>query len=146
MIPSSTSSGLSAPSSSRPSSSLSVSRPSSSASHRPPSSLSTTRPSSSTARPHSRYSQRPHSRHARSRLVPICQTLITQVTGLLEDGTPSDEHGEKFRSLVEYAVKSLESTTIHKAAVSVDMGVVDRQISGWVHLVLLCTLALICDS
>ena len=146
MIPSSSSSGLSAPSSSRPSSSLSVSRPSSSASHRPPSSLSTTRPSTSTARPHSRYSQRPHSRHARSRLVPICQTLITQVTGLLEDGTPSDEGGEKFRSLVEYAVKSLESTTIHKAAASVDMGVVDRQISGWVHLVLLCTLALICDS
>lgn len=130
MIPSSSSSGLSAPISSRPSSSLSVSRPSSSASHRPPSSLSTTRPSTSTVRPHSRYSQRPHSRHARSRLVPVCQTLIAQVTGLLEDGTPSDEGGEKFRSLVEYAVKSLESTTIHKAAAGVDMGVVDRQISG----------------
>lgn len=43
-------------------------------------------------------------------------------------------------------MKSLESTTIHKAAASVDMGVIDRQISGWVHSVFLCTLALIYDS
>ncbi|KAJ7940262.1 Spc98 family-domain-containing protein [Mycena leptocephala] len=69
------------------------------------------------ARPISRISQRPHSRHARSRLVPLCQTLVSQVTGLSER-----DDDESFQTTVEYAVKNLESTTMTKAATGVDMG------------------------
>ncbi|KAJ7681203.1 Spc98 family-domain-containing protein [Mycena rosella] len=133
MLPSS-SSGLSAHSnqSQRPTSALSH-RPPSSASHRPLSSLSqrpqsslSSRPlSSASARPISRISQRPHSRHARSRLLPLCQTLVSQVTGLNE----VEEDGS-FQAAVEYAVKNLESTTMTKAVTGVDLGVIDRQVHG----------------
>ncbi|KAF8956723.1 hypothetical protein BDZ97DRAFT_1925265 [Flammula alnicola] len=121
---------------SRPSSSLSrpasrnTSRPSSSTTPRPASSLSIRPASSASTRPQSRFSQRPHSRHARSRLIPICQTLVSQITGLHEEGTEKDVDGEEFRELVEYAVKNLETSTINKAAASVDLSVIDRQISG----------------
>ncbi|KAF9006720.1 Spc98 family-domain-containing protein [Cyathus striatus] len=119
--------------SSRPHSSLSIrnppSRPSSSASQRPPSSSS--RPiSSASTRPHSRYSHRPSSRHARSRLLPQCETLVSQISGLKEEGMVGDEDGENFRSAVDFAVKNLEAITLNKAAVSVDLTNVDRQISG----------------
>ncbi|KAF8961085.1 hypothetical protein BDZ97DRAFT_1921610 [Flammula alnicola] len=136
MIPSS-SSNLSVKShGSRPSSSLSrpasrnTSRPSSSTTPRPASSLSIRPASSASTRPQSRFSQRPHSRHARSRLIPICQTLVSQITGLNEEGTEKDVDSEEFRELVEYAVKNLETSTINKAAASVDLSVIDRQISG----------------
>ncbi|KAF7294147.1 hypothetical protein HMN09_01143100 [Mycena chlorophos] len=130
MLPSS-SSGLSAQSSvsqpsalsNRPPSSLSR-RPLSRADpQRPISSLSNRPLSSASVRPISRLSQRPNSRHSRSRLLPTCQALVTQLIGLREDD-------EGFTDAVEYAVRSLESTTITKAAASVDMGVVDRQIRG----------------
>ncbi|KAJ7685534.1 Spc98 family-domain-containing protein [Mycena polygramma] len=133
MLPSS-SSGLSAYSnpSQRPASALSH-RPPSSASQRPLSRASQARPlSSASVRPISRISQRPHSRHARSRLVPFCQTLVSQVTGL----SYADEDGN-FQTAVEYAVKNLENTTMTKAATGVDMGVVDRAVHGHVqkHLI-----------
>jgi gamma-tubulin complex component 5 len=103
-----------------------IGRSSSSLSVRPSSSLSTTRPQS-------RFSQqRPHSRQARSRVGPICQTLVAQVTGLKADGSENDPEGQVFREKLDYAVKNLEPTTIVKAAASVDMGVIDRHISGWV--------------
>ncbi|KAJ7766862.1 Spc98 family-domain-containing protein [Mycena metata] len=127
MLPSS-SSGLSAYSNqSRPTSALShrPPRPLSSASQRPHSSLSTRPLSSASTRPISRISQRPYSRHARSRLLPFCQTLVSQVTGLSEG---DDE--ATFQTVVEYAVKNLESTTMTKAATGVDMGVIDRQVHG----------------
>ncbi|KAJ7094376.1 Spc98 family-domain-containing protein [Mycena epipterygia] len=128
MLPSSSSS-LSAHSnlSQRPTSALShrPPRPLSSASQRPPSSLSSRPLSSASARPISRISQRPHSRHARSRLLPFCQALVSQVTGLNE----GDDDGA-FQTAVEYAVKNLESTTMTKAGTGVDMGVIDRQVHG----------------
>ncbi|KAF5322471.1 hypothetical protein D9619_000707 [Psilocybe cf. subviscida] len=105
----------------RPSTSASTSRPSSSLSTRPASSLST--------RPASRFSQRSQALHARSKLIPLCQTLVTQVTGLEHD--PDDEDAsDAFRGQVEYCVKHLESLTINKAAASVDMSVIDRQVHG----------------
>ncbi|KAJ7194549.1 Spc98 family-domain-containing protein [Mycena pura] len=132
MLPSS--SGLSTHSnqSQRPTSALSQRPPSSashrslsSASHRPPSSLSSRPLSSASVRPISRISQRPHSRHARSRLLPICQVLVSQVTGLREE----DDDGV-FRAAVEHVVKNLENTTITKGAIGVDISAIDRQVHG----------------
>lgn len=100
----SSSSGLSIP---RSSSSLSVYR------DRPTSSLST--------RPHSRLSIR----HARSsRLLSLCQTLVTQLTGLDE----GKDGGARFRAAVASAMNTLESNKA--AAVSVDMEAIDQQILG----------------
>lgn len=39
---------------------------------------------------------------------------------------------------MDHAVKNLETTTTVKAGASVDMGVIDRQISGWVCRVSEC--------
>ncbi|KAJ7770975.1 Spc98 family-domain-containing protein, partial [Mycena maculata] len=111
----------------RPTSALSH-RPPSSASQRPPSTLSARPLSSASTRPISRISQRPHSRHARSRLVPLCQTLVSHVTGMNE----ANDEGT-FVTAVEYAVKNLESMTMTKAATGVDMGVIDRQVHGHVQ-------------
>jgi gamma-tubulin complex component 5 len=52
------------------------------------------------------------------------------MTGLQEDGSEKDAEGEAFQELVEYAVKSLETSTINKATAGVDMSAIDRQISG----------------
>jgi len=119
------------------SSSRNTSRPPSSATQRPPSSLSTRPVSSASTRPQSRFSHRPHSRHARSRLIPICQALVSQITGIHglrvgDDAEDDDTEGDEFRELVEYAVKSLESSTINKAAASVDLSVIDRQMNGYI--------------
>jgi gamma-tubulin complex component 5 len=111
---------LSSRPSSRTTSRTPVGRPSSSLSVRPTSSASTTRPQS-------RFSQ--HSRQARSRLIPICQKLVTQITGLKSDDDPE---GNTFREKVDYAVKNLETTTMVKSAASVGMDIIDRQISGCV--------------
>lgn len=119
----------------RPTSSLSVrpsSRPGSSATQRPLSSLSVRSGSRASVRPQSRFSERTHSRHARSRLIPLCQTLVSQITGLQEEGTEHDSDGETFREAVEHMVKALETSTINKAAVGVDMSVIDSRISGYV--------------
>ena len=122
---------------SRPSSSLSLrppsqntSRPVSRTTQRPHSSLSIRPTSSASVRPQSRFSQRPHSRHARSRLIPLCQTLVSQITGLRDEGTEQDADGENFQEAVEHMVKVLETSTISKAAVGVDMSVIDSRISG----------------
>ncbi|KDR84121.1 hypothetical protein GALMADRAFT_219953 [Galerina marginata CBS 339.88] len=130
MIPSS-SSNLSVKSQgTRPLSSLSSRPPSRNAGQRPASSLTTRPASSASTRPQSRFSQRPSSRQARSRLIPICQTLVSHITGLEEEGTEKDVDGEEFREAVEYVVKNLETSTINKASVGVDLSVIDRQISG----------------
>ena len=123
--------------SNRPPSSLSLrpssrntSRPGSSATQRPASSLSVRPTSRASVRPQSRFSQRTHSRHARSRLIPLCQTLVSQITGLRDESTERDADGENFREAVEHMVKALETSTINKAAVGVDMSVIDSRISG----------------
>ncbi|KAF8914341.1 Spc98 family-domain-containing protein [Gymnopilus junonius] len=108
--------------SSRPSSRNTIQRPASSLGTRPASSAST--------RPQSRFSQRPSSRQARSRLIPICQALVTEVTGLREDGTENDVDGERFRESVDYVLKHLENTVVNKASSNVDLGAIDRRISG----------------
>ena len=115
--------------SSRPSS-RNTSRPSSSATQRPPSSFSIRPTSSASVRPQSRFSQRPHSRHARSHLIPLCQTLVSQITGLRDEGIEQDPDGENFREAVEHTVKALETSTMNKAAAGVDMSVIDSRISG----------------
>lgn len=97
---------------------------------RPPSSLSAHRPpSSASARPHSRISVRSQTRHTRSKLVPFAHTLVTQITGLHEKKGTDDE--PDFSTAVDFVVKNLEATTLNKGAVSVDMGVIDRQIRGY---------------
>ncbi|CAK5275129.1 unnamed protein product [Mycena citricolor] len=115
----------------RPKSALSqrYPRPPSSALRRPLSSASNRPPSSHSARPFSRLSQRPNSRHARSKLLPLCSTLVTQMTGLTEQSSDDDV----FQNALEHAVKSLESTTLNKAAATVDLGVIDRQVHGRVQ-------------
>ena len=120
---------------SRPSS-RNTSRPPSSATQRPPSSLSTRPVSSASTRPQSRFSHRPHSRHVRSRLIPLCQALVSHITGIDgvkvgNDAEDDDTEGDEFGELVEYAVKNLESSTINKAAASVDLSVIDRQMNGY---------------
>ncbi|KAH9482299.1 Gamma-tubulin complex component 5 [Psilocybe cubensis] len=134
MIPSS-SSNLSVKSQpNRPPSSL-LSRPSSRNTLRPSSSLGNRPLSSASTRPGSRFSQRPNSRQARSRLIPLAQTLVNQVTGLEVkenggEGVADADDDDDFREAVEYVVRSLETSTINKASASVDMSVIDRQISG----------------
>ena len=109
------------------------------------SSLSVRPTSSASTRPQSRFSQRPHSRQARSRLVPVCQTLVTLITGLRRDDTENDPEADVFREKVEYAVKNLETTTVVKAAASADISAIDRQIRGWVGLPPVTSLALSLD-
>lgn len=120
----------------RPPSNL-LSRPASRTTSRTPldpqrasSSLSVRPTSSSSARPPSRFSQRPQSRQARSRLIPVCQTLVKQVTGLKESDSEIDPEGDAFRGKVDYALKHLETTTTIKAAATVDMAAIERQIGG----------------
>lgn len=130
MIPSSSSGN----SHGRPSSSASLRppssasrRPGSSASQRPSSALNVRPPSSASMRPSSRLSQRAKSR---SRLTPICQTLVTQITGM----DNSTQHLENFNTAVEFAVQNLEATSLVnlKGSVGVDMSTMDKQIRGCV--------------
>ncbi|KAF9498676.1 hypothetical protein BDN71DRAFT_1443067 [Pleurotus eryngii] len=131
MIPSSSSGN----SYGRPSSSASLRvpssasrRPGSSASQRPSSVLNVRPPSSASMRPSSRLSQRAKSR---SRLTPICQTLVTQITGM----DNSTQHSENFNTAVEFAVQNLEATSLVnlKGSVGVDMSTMDKQIRGHVE-------------
>ncbi|KAG8219040.1 Spc98 family-domain-containing protein [Butyriboletus roseoflavus] len=119
-------------SSARPHSSLRVQRPLSSLSQRPPSSLSSARPPSSASsfRPHSRVSTRPSSRISRpatrqsTRLLPLCQSLVTQVTGLSPD---ADD--ENFRTAVDFTSRNLEYSI--KAGASIDMTAMDKHFRGY---------------
>jgi gamma-tubulin complex component 5 len=119
------------PSSSRPLSRTSGSalqRPQSATdSRRPQSSLGLNRPASSLSarRPLSRQSQRPHPQQSRSRLLPLCQTLVSQVSGAKNDDP-------KYSNLCENAFKSLESIFRTKVVATVDMTTVERQIRGLV--------------
>ncbi|KAG5648724.1 hypothetical protein DXG03_000071 [Asterophora parasitica] len=121
MLPSTTSSSsLSVP---QPHSALSSTRPHSSLSaYRPPSSAST--------RPLSRLSARSHARHARSRLIPLAQALVRQITGLDDHSEADAATASDFREAVDFVVKNLEATTSSKGAASVDMKTMDRQIRG----------------
>ncbi|KAF8433037.1 Spc98 family-domain-containing protein [Boletus edulis BED1] len=117
----------------RPHSSLRIQRPSSSLSQRPPSSLSSARPASSASslRPQSRISTRPSSRLSRpptrqtTRLLPPCQSLVTQVTGL----SPETDD-ENFRAAVDFVSKNLEYAI--KAGASTDMTAMDKDFRGHV--------------
>ena len=123
-----------------PSSSSPYIRPSSSASTRPPSSASASavRPSSSassvrpsgsarsdsraTHRPQSRVSARPSTRQS-SRLNPLYQTLVTNLTGLTAD---SDE--DAFQEAVEFVSRNLDQTV--RPTGSVDATTADKTIRG----------------
>ncbi|KAI0650447.1 Spc98 family-domain-containing protein [Trametes meyenii] len=106
----------------RPTSSASV-RPPSSASVRPPSSASL-RPTSSasTRRPISRFSHRAPTRQA-SRLLPLCETLVSHLIGL----TPAVD-AEDFQAAVEYVAKNLDSTV--RPSGSTNFGAIDKTIRG----------------
>jgi gamma-tubulin complex component 5 len=113
-------------------SSRNTSRPGSSATQRLLSSLSVRSASRASVRPQSRFSERTHSRHARSRLIPLCQTLVSKIAGLRDENTEQEPDGESFPEAVEHMVKALETSTINKAAAGVDMSVIDSRISGYV--------------
>ncbi|KAI5993575.1 Spc98 family-domain-containing protein [Pisolithus albus] len=105
-------------------------RPSSSSSHgRPSSSLSTARPvSSASLRPQSRLSRpssrvsRPVTRHT-VRLLPLCQRLVTRITGL-----SPDNDAENFRIAVDFTLKNLEHAM--KGGASTDMTTMDKRFRG----------------
>jgi gamma-tubulin complex component 5 len=116
----------------RPNSSASV-RPSSGAQFRPPSSASTLRPSSSLSsnRPISRISQRSGSRLSRrpslrqaSRITPLTQILVTQITGITPESDP-----DNFRIATEYVIKHLE-TSIGGSS-GQDMSKMDQHFYGY---------------
>ncbi|KAI0921184.1 hypothetical protein AcW2_006240 [Taiwanofungus camphoratus] len=117
----------------RPSSSASIHpfsgshlRPSSSASTVRPLSSASTRPSSRlTQRSISRLSHRPSSRQS-SRLLPLCQALVTQVAGLTSG---NDE--ENFRTAVEFVSKNLDQTV--RPSASADMHTIDEHFLGHIQ-------------
>ncbi|GLB34196.1 putative spc97 / Spc98 family proteim [Lyophyllum shimeji] len=88
-------------------------------------------PSSASSRPLSRLSARSHARHARSRLVPLAQALVRQVTGLDDSSDADAAVASDFREAVDFVVKNLEGTTVSKGAVGVDMKVINRRIRGY---------------
>ncbi|KAG1766368.1 Spc98 family-domain-containing protein [Suillus placidus] len=109
-------------------------RPSSSLSQRPPSSASLARPvSSASFRPQSRVS-RPSSRISRpatrqsTRLGPLCQKLITQLTGLTLE---NDE--ENFRIALDFVSRNLEHATATKGGPSSDMATMDKRFHGFLE-------------
>ncbi|KAG1809247.1 Spc98 family-domain-containing protein [Suillus variegatus] len=109
-------------------------RPSSSLSQRPPSSASYARPvSSASLRPQSRIS-RPSSRISRpatrqsTRLAPLCQKLITQLTGLTLE---NDE--EDFRMALDFVSRNLEHATATKGGPSSDMATMDKRFHGFLE-------------
>ncbi|KAG1877430.1 Spc98 family-domain-containing protein [Suillus subluteus] len=109
-------------------------RPSSSLSQRPPSSASFARPvSSASLRPQSRVS-RPSSRISRpatrqsTRLAPLCQKLITQITGLTLE---NDE--EDFRITLDFVSRNLEHATATKGGPSSDMATMDKHFHGFLE-------------
>lgn len=108
-------------------------RPSSSLSQRPPSSASYARPvSSASLRPQSRIS-RPSSRISRpatrqsTRLAPLCQKLITQLTGLTLE---NDE--EDFRMALDFVSRNLEHATATKGGPRSDMATMDKRFHGYI--------------
>ncbi|KIJ13301.1 hypothetical protein PAXINDRAFT_117334 [Paxillus involutus ATCC 200175] len=106
-------------------------RPSSSLSQRPPSSLSSARPvSSASLRPPSRVSTRPSSRISRpvtrqtTRLLPLCQTLVTRLTGL-----SLENDDENFRIAVDFVSKNLEHSI--KGGAGVDIPTLNKHFRGY---------------
>lgn len=91
--------------------------------------------SSASTRPISRLSQRPQSRHARAnqaRLLPLCDKLVRQILGenTLDGEDERDREDERRRQVVDHVVKSVESTTLNKAAVGLDMKGAERILRG----------------
>lgn len=121
----------------RPSSSASTRPPSSASAVRPSSSASSVRPSSSAgsvrhlapSRAESRATQRPSSRFSRpatrhsTRLNPLYQTLVTQLTGWTDENDEDD-----FNSGVELVTRRLDQTS--RPAASADFATIDKQIRG----------------
>ncbi|CAL1700277.1 unnamed protein product [Somion occarium] len=107
----------------RPSTSTGM-RPSSSASSVRPATSASIRPSSraTTASGSSRLTRRPSSRQI-SRLTPLYQSLVSQVTGVT-----AEEDEEGFRSAVEYISKSLDQTV--KPSGTSDLTNIDKHIRG----------------
>lgn len=99
-------------------------RPPSSISVRPPSSASL-RPTSSASvrRPISRFSHRVPPRQP-SRLIPLCESLVSQLTPLTPDVDPED-----FRAAVEYVAKNLDSTV--RPSGSTDFATIDKAMRGY---------------
>lgn len=132
---------------SRPASSASV-RPSTSASVR---SLASSRPSSSASvtrktlsgasRPTSRAAHRPVSRHARpptrqsalARLNPLCQDLVTKLTGL-----SVDVDRDEFKNKVELVSKSLDPTV--RPAGSIDLTTIQAHLRGYLPRLTRCSI------
>ena len=83
--------------------------------------------SSASVRPGSRLSIRPQARHARNRLLPLCQKLVTQITG---NNPENDDDAPQHLQDVEFVLKNLEA---NKQATTVDLDRIDRQIRGLVH-------------
>ncbi|KAI0638473.1 Spc98 family-domain-containing protein [Trametes polyzona] len=106
----------------RPGSSAAT-RPPSSASVRPGSSVSVRPPSSASGRrPISRFSHRAPTRQS-SRLLPLCESLVTQLTSL----TPAAD-AEDFQAAVDYVAKNLDSTV--RPSGSTDFATIDKVIRG----------------
>ncbi|GBE79798.1 predicted protein [Sparassis crispa] len=131
--PSSASTRPSSSASIRPSISAPI-RPSSSASIRPSPSTSSARPISRTSsrsssrlthRPSSRYSQRPSTRQS-SRLVPLYQALVTQITGLT-----SENDQDNFRDAVDFVSKNLDQSV--RPSANHDLDTVERHFRGHVQ-------------
>jgi gamma-tubulin complex component 5 len=110
----------------RPSSSLSQ-RPTSSASFARPVSSASFRPQSRVSRPSSRIS-RPATRQS-TRLLPLFQKLVTQVTDL----TPENDE-EDFRTALDFVSRNLEHATATKGGPSSDMATMDKRFHGYIQL------------
>ncbi|KAL1761163.1 Spc98 family-domain-containing protein [Schizophyllum commune] len=83
--------------------------------------------SSASVRPGSRLSIRPQARHARNRLLPLCQKLVTHITG---NNPENDDDAPQHLQDVEFVLKNLEA---NKQATTVDLDRIDRQIRGLVQ-------------
>ncbi|KAI0832720.1 Spc98 family-domain-containing protein [Trametes gibbosa] len=109
----------------RPTSSASSTRPPSSVSIRPPSSASIRPTSSASARrPISRFSHRVPRQP--SRIIPLCETLVTQLTSSSPVVDPED-----FHAAVEYVAKNLDSTV--RPSGSTDFATIDKALKGHVQ-------------
>jgi hypothetical protein len=55
---------------------------------------------------------------------------VKHVTGLKENDSEIVPEGATFQEKVDYVVRRLETTTMVKAAATVDMGTIERQMNG----------------
>lgn len=100
-------------------------RPQSALSNRPNVNVAPKRPLSSLSqrRPVSRQSHRPQTHQTRSKLLPLCQELTSQLTGQRDKTAHSSVVSEN-------TFRTLETTYSTKTAATVDMATIDHQIRG----------------